>query len=613
MDSGLKLEMPWGATAMEDDAMGSTGESVLTEPTLTGVLKAMDLQPLDMPSLEAPHNPPALSLVESAFAQKPPRPIPTPRSGVLASHPGQAVLAQQLQYQQYQQYQMMRQSPMQDCGQQQQQQPFQAVPAIQAYTQSMMGQQQPVPAIATHGYGYGQAVMAPVQPHMMHRRPIRVSPSAVSSPIARACVAPPSPVTRAIALEETAVGTPVVPAAVVQAIDALSPVTQDRINAVLNAKGIKAPVLPDRRPLPLAALIETFSRFGGVAQVRQLKKWQPALEKIGLKDVDKITLNRLKRFYAKHIVPLEEAGLFGPRPAVGDAMDDDSEEDVVDDDMELESSPKRKPIGPLTKRSKSRDDTAIRELLRNALNERMYLVSQKRDETAELERRYTVMEVNSQDARTALLEVVIGYVPSCTCPHRSGGIGQCKHILFVLHKVLKVPLESKFLTQTCFLSRELQQIFEDAPEDRSLQNLWEEDLPIERQRRFLTAAADFAPGLNDWQTQFPSVKKEPQSECSMCREHFGPDEVTASCTAKCGGAMHPSCMQLWTKNLGASTSCPVCGSMLKGHDPTAVLSSIPHMETESSFSFETPMTHFFEDSYAHPSFFSMGAFTTMEP
>ncbi len=407
--------------------------------------------------------------------------------------------------------------------------------------------------------------------------------------------------------------------------------------------------------------------------MRQLKKWQPALEQIGIRDLDKITMNRLKRFYAKHIVPLEEAGLFGPRVAPTGDSDDSSDEDGMDGEMEVDTAPPRKVQA--VKRSKGHDETNARDVLRNALTERMYLVSQKRD-GAELERRYTVMEVQTEvpGGRSSLLEVVISYVPSCTCSHRpSVGAGLCKHVLFVLHKVLKLPLESKFLTQVrvpavcarlwstsstavwCHRRASCRASFSrssrtrprsarcrtcgsrtsrssssaaSSPPPPTLRPV--STLYVPCARRHCTALTS---AHQDWQSgaQPHGAKKGAGRECSMCREAFGPDEITTSCTAKCGGAMHQSCMQLWTKHLGASTSCPVCGSMLKGHDPTAV---VPSHDAGTAFSFDTPMTTLFDgerprprcrkllhssrmharaaDSYANPSFFSIGNFQSMD-
>ncbi|KAI5288994.1 hypothetical protein KEM52_000949, partial [Ascosphaera acerosa] len=67
--------------------------------------------------------------------------------------------------------------------------------------------------------------------------------------------------------------------------------------------------------------------------------------------------------------------------------------------------------------------------------------------------------------------VVIRQVPSCTCPDAGKG-HQCKHIIYVLHNVLKAPEHLQY--QAAFLSSEIQEIFDTSPppptENASLDN-----------------------------------------------------------------------------------------------------------------------------------------------
>ncbi|OAQ63005.1 Znf1 [Pochonia chlamydosporia 170] len=56
--------------------------------------------------------------------------------------------------------------------------------------------------------------------------------------------------------------------------------------------------------------------------------------------------------------------------------------------------------------------------------------------------------------------VHINREPSCDCPHALGG-NQCKHVIFILAKVLQAPVELVY--QDALLSSELRSIFEGAP------------------------------------------------------------------------------------------------------------------------------------------------------
>lgn len=64
--------------------------------------------------------------------------------------------------------------------------------------------------------------------------------------------------------------------------------------------------------------------------------------------------------------------------------------------------------------------------------------------------------------------VQVGHVPSCSCPDGSKG-NHCKHLLFVLLKILQVPQDSNLWYQAALLTNELEAIFalsRPAPSDR---------------------------------------------------------------------------------------------------------------------------------------------------
>lgn len=59
-----------------------------------------------------------------------------------------------------------------------------------------------------------------------------------------------------------------------------------------------------------------------------------------------------------------------------------------------------------------------------------------------------------------IYQVTITHLPTCTCPNFRGGNAQCKHIVYVLNKVLKAPMHLQY--QLAFLTSELMEIFEHA-------------------------------------------------------------------------------------------------------------------------------------------------------
>lgn len=75
--------------------------------------------------------------------------------------------------------------------------------------------------------------------------------------------------------------------------------------------------------------------------------------------------------------------------------------------------------------------------LSRAFVHHIYLIPQEDSCTSLTERNYTVLGHSGN-----VYTVHIGQVPSCSCPD---AYSICKHILFVLIKVLKVPRESKLV------------------------------------------------------------------------------------------------------------------------------------------------------------------------
>ena len=118
-----------------------------------------------------------------------------------------------------------------------------------------------------------------------------------------------------------------------------------------------------------------------------------------------------------------------------------------------------------------------------------------------------------------IYSITISKVPSCTCPDSRNG-NQCKHIVYVLHNVLKAPEHLQY--QLAFLSSELREIFAAAPAPASSSS----------------ASSDA-----------PSNRKEISGDCPICFTEFEPetDEIVW-CKAACGNNIHQTCFEQWAKS-----------------------------------------------------------------
>ncbi|GAB7351973.1 hypothetical protein MBLNU459_g2499t1 [Dothideomycetes sp. NU459] len=127
--------------------------------------------------------------------------------------------------------------------------------------------------------------------------------------------------------------------------------------------------------------------------------------------------------------------------------------------------------------------------------------------------------------------VNITHVPSCNCPNFIKGNKQCKHILYVLVKVLKAP--GNLMYQAAFLTSELRKIFNKAGPLPS-SSVSEEDKDGKR--------------------------KPVEGDCPICCEELSTDAGTIVwCKAACGNNLHKSCFDRWAAAKGVDrVTCPYC-------------------------------------------------------
>jgi len=145
-------------------------------------------------------------------------------------------------------------------------------------------------------------------------------------------------------------------------------------------------------------------------------------------------------------------------------------------------------------------------------------------------------------------KVQIGYEMKCSCKAK-GGI-PCKHLLFVLLKLLRVPPENPFLWQGSLLDHEIDQVLRGRYQAAS-----------SKRNKAQSAEAGKEGVL---------VKPvEPGDVCAICQEDLCDDEgeiVTDNgpmvyCKQSCGNSVHAKCMKVWAEHkasVGDKITCPFC-------------------------------------------------------
>ncbi|KAK0391808.1 hypothetical protein NLU13_1307 [Sarocladium strictum] len=190
-------------------------------------------------------------------------------------------------------------------------------------------------------------------------------------------------------------------------------------------------------------------------------------------------------------------------------------------------SPKEKRLGYF----RTACPQAFYDVYQRAMTQRFYVLERYRVGTPECPQE--IVELTGSTGN--IYHVHIAKQPKCTCPHAEKG-NQCKHVVYVLAKVLNAPFELVY--QLALLSTELQQIFENAPPISSPQESRTED----------------------------RNRKPIEGDCPICFGELDAEggESVVWCRAACGQNMHRDCFGMWAKSKVGDATCPFCRAVWEG-------------------------------------------------
>jgi len=203
----------------------------------------------------------------------------------------------------------------------------------------------------------------------------------------------------------------------------------------------------------------------------------------------------------------------------------------------------------------------VLERIDRALTQRLYLVNQEEvvstNDDEGLARSYAVLGSTNN-----VYDIHVGKIPTCSCPDFEKG-HLCKHILFVMLKVLRVPQNSPLIYQKALLQSELQSIFAAAPPIPS-HGVVASNVIVSAYQH----ATGKSPGKGKSSSEAIDVDVEEESkeetdltdeeecDCPICFEAM-PLKVTEAlercCT--CKKRIHKDCIEHWFKH---SKNCPMC-------------------------------------------------------
>jgi hypothetical protein len=182
----------------------------------------------------------------------------------------------------------------------------------------------------------------------------------------------------------------------------------------------------------------------------------------------------------------------------------------------------------------------VMDRIRRAVSQRLYLVKQDDASCDELGfcRKYTVSGTTGN-----VYDIQIAQIPSCSCPDFAKG-RLCKHIIFVMVKVLHVHRDSVLVFQQALLQSELSTIFSSSIQyDRNMQATREvTNKALDRDETNFDLVVDFR------------NEKVPEGDCPVCFEDLAGNEALDSC-GTCFNYIHTDCLKMW---LEIKSTCCYC-------------------------------------------------------
>ncbi|KAL4809114.1 hypothetical protein BDV18DRAFT_94740 [Aspergillus unguis] len=212
--------------------------------------------------------------------------------------------------------------------------------------------------------------------------------------------------------------------------------------------------------------------------------------------------------------------------------------EAAESSMKPKAPKSKKSTGPSAekrlRRFRQSAPVSYRERLQRAVTQRMFVVNQTVTDTDGI----LELEFDIVGSTGNIYKTTIGKVPTCNCPDSLKG-NQCKHICYVLVKVLKAPAHLQY--QLAFLSNEIREIYEKSP------------------------LRDVKDKAEDHDTE--GKRKPIEGDCPICFMEFEPGEDIVWCRAACGNNIHKACFQQWaaTKH-HQGVRCVYCRSPWQNQD-----------------------------------------------
>jgi len=176
----------------------------------------------------------------------------------------------------------------------------------------------------------------------------------------------------------------------------------------------------------------------------------------------------------------------------------------------------------------------ITVLKARAKTEKLYLIESLQSDRAEI-KQYDIMGSTGN-----VYTVTICNQPTCTCPYYVSRHIRCKHIYFILIRIMNVLPENEDMDE--YSDSDIMTMFNSIPEVA-------QNLVVNNKTRDKYAAAKSGKPT--------AAQKSIDDLCPVCLDDLENGEELDYCKYSCGKAIHVDCYNIWSKNRKSST-CVSC-------------------------------------------------------
>ena len=142
---------------------------------------------------------------------------------------------------------------------------------------------------------------------------------------------------------------------------------------------------------------------------------------------------------------------------------------------------------------------------------------------------------------------------SCSCPDHANG-HLCKHILFVLLKVMAIDPDSYLIYQEAWTESELRMMF-----DQMKSRFRQVSGAVLANERVRETFAKLEKGEDEASLDSKVARKSvTEDDCAICFDQMTQDQKTTYCRGRCGANFHAECIKQWLKVNDSKPTCPMC-------------------------------------------------------